>query len=682
MSVAGVILKATAEFVGEVFAALMTSLERLFTPDPPRVRGPTLDSLGEPKPFVPLLPPAPTPRAPTPPAPTPHVPPRLKLELMVEVGPAVGVAPSLLIKVRGGPVLADSFKLVYVVTGSFMEKGRPYDLGDSGSLNEPPASFRVVCHLPRLVGAPDDWSLLRTIYQDAILPPRRGVQTYQFNCQVFLQDGNDVLGTPRTLGAALQTVTFSVSLDFNGMGYLDELEWVSRRADALALLLAILARCQVEKPTKSQKLKAWVEALLPPFNSSERRREINQRLVCQYSAGQTSGSQVSLQRQQEIIAGLSQTGDHVLQRDIALLAVNLVGFEPSNALGRYICGTIVRAFSGALYSLPRRDLEPAPPLAVVPPSPPVPAPVVTPVLAVPSAPTPAPPVVVSVSPPASPVIRTPFTLQVRPILERGLAKGVEVFAQGAEVGGDAVIRELHYGLVDVAVAAEQPWLIAQADINQVQEPFRVAMTWEGGKYDPYRWNQVGRVLFGQALPPAGGGRNVVAVGCLYVVHNSGAAPVQLDARSQPCGLSVGSSGYLKLRDLRLNIRKQAFRLALGFATLAGKGTTYPQDNILTAYINWIAGECIVASEKERTKQVLHEMLDQQKELMFKGTRALASWKRLATQFSKEADAALKQKLVVVLDRLIDGRKTLLPGTYDLYNHCLDAFGLGHLPRRG
>jgi hypothetical protein len=669
LSVAGTILKAAAELVGEVFAMLMTSLGRLFPPDPPRRRGPTLDSLSEPKPVVPLLPPAPV-----------HLPaPRLKLELMVEVGPAVGVAPSLLLKVRGGPVLADSFKLVYVVTGSFMEKGRPYDLGDSDSVNDPPASFRVVCRLPRPAGTPDDWSLLRTVYQDAILPPRRGFQTYQLICQVFLQDGDDVLGTPRTLGAALQTATCSVSLDFNGLGYLDEREWVSRRVDALALLLAILARCQVEKPTKSQKLQAWVEDILPPFKSSERRREVNLRLVSRYRAGQASGSQVSLQRQQEIILELGQTGDYVLQREVALLAVKLVGGEPDNALGRYLCGTIGRAFSGALYPLPRRDLEPAPPLAVVPPASPVPAPVVVPV---PAAPAPASPVVVSVALPVSPVIRSPFALQVRPILEHGLAKGVEVFAQGAEVDGDAVIRELHYGLFDVTVAAEQPWLLAQADINQVQEPFRMAVTWQGGKYDPHRWNLVGRVVFGQAFPPAGGGRNVVAEGCLYVLPKSGAAPVHLDARSEPCGLSVGSPGYLKLRDLRMHLRKQAFRLALGFATLAGKGTTHPQDNLLTAFINWIAGECLVISEKERTKQVLHEMLDQQQEWMFKGPRALASWKRLATQFSKEADAALKQKLAVVLDRLIDGRKALLPGTYDLYNHCLDAFGLGHLPRRG
>lgn len=614
-----------------------------------------------------------------PPAPTPLVPPRLKLELLVEVGPTVGVAPSLLLKVRGGPLVADTVRLVYVVTGSFMEKGRPHELGDSSSISDPPAPFRGVCQLPQKLDNSNNWILLRSVYQDAIIPPRRGVQSCQFSCQVFLRGGEDTFGTPRTLGAALQTATCTVSMDFNGLGYLDELEWVSRRTDAIALLLAILDRCQVEKPTKDQKLNAWVEDLLPPFKSSERRLEVNQRLVVQYRAGRTSGIQVSLQRQQEIIVGLSQTGDHVLQRDIAFLAVKLVGCEPDNALGRYLCGTIVRAFSGALYSLPRQDLEPAPPLAPVPVVQPIPPQVIPPVPVVPPI---RPPVVAPVIPPAPIVIRTPLALRVKPILENGLAKGVEVFVQGAAVDDLSVTRELHFWLLDTSDIDELHFLVAQADINEVQEPFRMAFTWVGGKYDPKQWNSAGRVLFGQALPPIGGGRNVVAVGYLSVVSTSLAAPMRLDIRSEKCGLSIGVPGYLKLRDLRLNIRKQAFRLALGFATLAGKGTTHPQDNILTAFINWIAGECLVASEKERTKQVLHDMLGEQKELMFEGPRALASWKRLATQFSKQSDASLQLELAKVLDRLIDGRKALLPGSYELYNHSLDAFGLGHLPRRG
>jgi len=669
LSVAGVILKAAAEFVGEVFAALMTSLERLFTPDPPRVRGPTLDSLGEPKPVVPLLPPAPT----------PLVPPRLNLDLLVEVGPTVGVAPSLMLKIRGGPLVADTVRLVYVVTGCFMEKGRPHELGDSSSISYPPAPFRGVCQLPQKLDNSNNWILLRSVYQDAIIPPRRGVQTCQFSCQVFLRGGEDTFGTPRTIGAAMQTATYSVSLDFNCLGYLDEREWVSFRVDALALLLAILDGCEVEKPSKTQKLKTWVQGLALPSKSTERQRAITQRLFDQYLHGLFSGIGLSLARQHEVVGELSRCKDYEFQRKVALLAVQLVGGESKHGLGRFLFGKIIDGFSGALYSLPRRDLEPAPPLAPVPAVQPTPPLVIPPVPVVSPAP---PPAVASVIQPAPVVIRTPLALRVKPILEQGLAKGLEVFVQGAAVDDDTATRELHIGLLDTSDLDEHPFLLAQADINQVQEPFRLAFTWVGRKYDPQQWNSAGRVIFGQALPPLGGGRNVVAVGCLYVIPKSGSTPTKLDTRSEKCGLSIGVPGYLKLRDLRLNIRKQAFRLALGFATLAGKGTTHPQDNILMAYINWIAGECLVTSEKERTKQVLQDMLGEQKELMFQGPRALASWKRLATQFSKQSDASLQHKLVTVMDRLIDGRKALLPGSYELYNHSLDAFGLGHLPRRG
>lgn len=669
LTILGHALKVIAKFAWTVLEILLTGIGRLLAVF--RTRSDShkdvVSHVYQPK--TPVFPPAPA-------LPEPR---RLKLELLVEVGPTSGVAPSLLLKVRGGPLVADTVRLVYVVTGSFTEKGRSYDLGESSSISDPPAPLRGVFQLPQQLDNSKDWILLRTIYQDAIIPPRLGVQSCQFTCQVFLRGGEDVFGTPRAIGSALQTATFSVSLDFNCLGYLDEREWVSLRVDALALLLAILDGCMVEKPSKSQKLKAWIQGLALPSKSTERQRAISQRLFDQYLNGLSSGIVPNLVRQHEVIGELSRCKDYEFQRKVALLAVQLVGGESKHGLGRSLCAKITDAFSGALYSLPRQDLEPAPPLAPVPAVQTIPTQAIPPVPVVPPAPSPA--VTPVILPPAV-VIRTPLVLRVKPILEKGLAKGVEVFVQGAAVDDHSVTRELHLWLLDTSDIEEQHFLVAQADINEIQVPFRMAFTWVGGKYDPKQWNSAGRVLFGQALPPIGGGRSIVAVGYLSVVSTSSADLMRLDIRSEKCGLSIGVPGYLKLRDLRLNIRKQAFRLALGFATLAGKGTTHPQDNILTAYINWIAGECIVASEKERTKQVLHEMLDQQKELMFKGTRALASWKRLATQFSKEADAALKQKLVVVLDRLIDGRKTLLPGTYDLYNHCLDAFGLGHLPRRG
>lgn len=669
LSVAGAILEIFAMLVGLLFAGLARAFAWLFSPASPIANSSKLDVHHVYKPKILALPPAPT----------PLVPPRLKLEFLVEVGPTVGVAPSLLLKVRGGPLVADTVRLVYVVTGSFTENGRSYDLGESSSISDPPAPFRGVFQLPQQLDNSNDWILLRTIYQDAIIPPRRGVQSCQFSCQVFLRGGEDVFGTPRAIGSALQTATFSVSLDFNCLGYLDEREWVSLRVDGLALLLVILDGCEVEKPSKSQKLKAWVQGLALPSKSTERQRAITQRLFDQYLNGLSSGIVPNLVRQHEVIGELSRCKDYEFQRKVALLAVQLVGGESKHGLGRSLCAKITDAFSGALYSLPRQDLEPAPPLAPVPAVQTIPTQAIPPVPVVPPAPSPA--VTPVILPPAV-VIRTPLVLRVKPILEKGLAKGVEVFVQGAAVDDHSVTRELHFWLLDTSDIDEQHFLVAQADINEIQVPFRMAFTWVGGKYDPKQWNSAGRVLFGQALPPIGGGRSIVAVGCLSVVSTSSADLMRLDIRSEKCGLSIGVPGYLKLRDLRLNIRKQAFRLALGFATLAGKGTTHPQDNILSAYIDWIAGECMVASEKDRTKQVLHDMLGGQKELMFKGPRALASWKRLATQFSKQSDASLQLELAKVLDRLIDGRKALLPGSYELYNHCLDAFGLGHLPRRG
>jgi hypothetical protein len=255
LSVAGAILEIFAALVGLLFAGVARVFAWLFSPASPSAHSSNLDVHHVYKPKILALPPAPT----------PLVPPRLNLDLLVEVGPTVGVAPSLMLKIRGGPLVADTVRLVYVVSGCFIEKGRPHELGDSSSISDPPAPFRGVCQLPQKLDNSNNWILLRSVYQDAIIPPRRGVQTCQFSCQVFLRGGEDTFGTPRTIGAAMQTATYSVSLDFNCLGYLDEREWVSLRVDALALLLAILDGCEVDKPSKTQKLKAWVPRVRRDF---------------------------------------------------------------------------------------------------------------------------------------------------------------------------------------------------------------------------------------------------------------------------------------------------------------------------------------------------------------------------------------------------------------------------------
>jgi hypothetical protein len=50
--------------------------------------------------------------------------------------------------------------------------------------------------------------------------------------------------------------------------------------------------------------------------------------------------------------------------------------------------------------------------------------------------------------------------------------------------------------------------------------------------------------------------------------------------------------------------------------------------------------------------------------------------------SSGLDYRLKELLVKALGGLIDGRKVKSDEALALYNHCLDSFGMGHLPRRG
>lgn len=561
-----------------------------------------------------------------PPAPQVSPAPRMtarKLELDVAMGPKVGIAQCLLLKVRGGPVLADSLKVVYVVTASYMEKGRAFDVGDAASFTDPPRAFRGVYLSPTDPAKSDDWVLLKLLDLDGLLPPRRGFQTYLFSFHVYLLDQAVALDAPRPVGNLLETAVDQVNLNFGVPGYLDEKEWEEPRRAGIALLTSLLQGCTEELAAKHQKVKAWVNGIDLVGASPARKQVILGRRLSQYHSSQTLGIRLSAGQHDRLVDELASNQDYDLQRELAFLVVRLADAEPTDADSRHVLQTIIDSFSAAIYGLKASDFQPKPPLSVTP---------VTPVAPV---------------TPARPKL-TSFELKIEPYIENAVVKGVEVFVQGGCVAGSGVGHKLDFWLWDNSL--DEPFLVAAPDIDGVHLRAVHQATWQTGKYDSRVWQSAGLIRFNEALPPRGGRKALVVAGRLDALTSVSSGTSGMTTRSEPLLMNIGSAGYQKMRESRLELRREALVLAFGLALISGKSPTFMQEKALKSFAAQLCSGLVDQEYADSCRETFAALLESTTVSDF------GHLSKMLEAFARKAPPELKSQLHDVFVKIIAARK--------------------------
>ena len=564
-----------------------------------------------------------------------------KLELNVAMGPKVGIAQCLLIKVRGGPVLSDSLKVVYVVTASYMEKGRAFDVGDAASFTDPPRAFRGVYLSPTDPAKSDDWVLLKLLDLDGLIPPRRGFQTYQFSCHVYLLDQAVALDAPRPVGNLLETAVDQVNLSFGAPGYLDEKEWEEPRRAGIALLTSLLQGCTEELAAKQLKVKAWVNGIDLVGASPARKQVILGRLLSHYHSLQSLGIKLSAGQHDRLVNELASNQDYELQREVAFLVVRLADTEPTGADSRHVLMQVADRLSAALYLLKASDLQPKPPLSVTPVTP------VTPVV----------PVV-----PVVPVKTTSVSLELKiePYVEKAVVKGVEVFVQGGGAAGSGAGHKLDFWLWDNAM--DEPFLVAAPDIDAVHQRAVHQATWQTGQYDSQAWQSAGLIRFNEALPPRGGRKALVVAGRMDALTSVSSGTSGMTARSAPLIMNVASAGYQKMREARLELRREALVLAFGLALISGKSPTFMQEKALKSFAAQLCSGLVDQEYADSCRETFAALLE---------STTVSDFDHLSKMleaFARKAPPELKSQLHDVFVKIIAARKVRSKESRALLQH--------------
>ena len=509
------------------------------------------------------------------------------------------------------------------------------------------------------------------------------------------------------------------------------MDWINLREAGIGLLAATLRLCAVDENVKFDKVYAWVLSLAPSNVQCPRNEEACKRLrECFFSQYKRPLSPYVL------IMLLADSSDRRFKQDLASLALMLSVGEDVDSVVTTIYGKICSRFGIPLTADPARDVpmpssseiktpyasaDPDFAIASIPAAaradsaklivarvrllsllstPAIqvcrimgarPPSVVVPVLPQPASPSPAPaslpvPAPVSVTPIVPPVqakVAPRFELKTVPIVEDAIVKGVEIYAIGTVDPVGPGPKEFTYWLWDVSPGKEVICMKSMPDIDDIVDPAVHTMLWPDATYDPFEWNRVAAVYFNQSLPPFGGNRLMVAAGRLTpsAYANSSGIPVSLRSPSVP--VVVGSSGYVKLKEIRdrqieeeFAPLRRVFALAVGLATLMGANTTHAQDKVLRRLAADLTNRCTFGANLSRSKDEFDKMSGVLKK------RRLTYWVSQVDGMTPGLDYQLKMLLVKALGDLIDGRKIKSDEAIALYNHCLDSFGMGHLPRRG
>jgi hypothetical protein len=196
---------------------------------------------------------------------------------------------------------------------------------------------------------------------------------------------------------------------------------------------------------------------------------------------------------------------------------------------------------------------------------------------------------------------------VVPYVEQDVVKGVEVFIKGTVTDRPIDTRRLIFWAWDKA--QDEPLLVACPDIDLVHERAIHQRAWAAGQYDPDKWQSAGFIWFHETLPPHGGLRTLVIAGRLTEFDSRAAVKADVTVRSEPTLMKIGSLGYLKIRDRRFQLRRQALVLAFGLALISGKMVTFMQEKNLQIFANHLCGDIKERDHAEACKGFFRKLLE-------------------------------------------------------------------------
>lgn len=498
--------------------------------------------------------------------------------------------------------------------------------------------------------------------------------------------------------------------------------WINLREAGIGLLVSMLWHCKVDEVGKRQQVRAWVDSLYSAYaykpGSDGIRKRLNKSFLEQLRRPPDPV---------EVVPLIVQSSNYILQKELAGLALYVSEEEPLDSEVRRIFTYLQNQFFVYLEGKPLCEVEPLPP-----PRLPIPAkadslvrvPGVSPdridpiaelelkivrthLLGVLSASAAClfrvfalKPMVITTAGnisgsnpyplPSDAPIRAPiqvkaeriFELKIGPLIEDNIVKGVELFTAGSiDVSGYGV-KEFTYWIWDVTRGDETLFRKAMPDIDDVVEPAIGSLVWPDVGYDPSGWNRVAIIYFNQSYPPFGGNRLLVAAGRVASVGSPGSDSAPISVRSEPLDVKIGSPGFLKLEEIRarqveeeFEPLKRVFALAIGLSMMMATNTTHAQDKVFKRLVADLKDRCVFKANAAHAKDTFERMLVSSKK------RRLSYWVNQVDGMTLSADYRLKSLLVDALGRLIDGRKVRSTEAIALYNHCLEAFEFGHLPRK-
>jgi hypothetical protein len=229
------VLAAIFKFLSELVGSLSVAPEKPEAPKPtppaqPRSHGLTLDDVGPPRKL---------------PISEDHSQAYSPLELSVEHIDARGPQSRLEIKIRGGEPDSGAGSISYVITAKTKISGHFFALGDGRSIKEIPGPFSKSYSLKIPKPTNGRWVTLAAPLTDEVLPPRGGPLTYQFECEAYKAGLPSAPGLTSPYGRYLEKAEHTVQLSLPAPGYVDEIEWLHVRQNAVKLMSGLVRSCVV-----------------------------------------------------------------------------------------------------------------------------------------------------------------------------------------------------------------------------------------------------------------------------------------------------------------------------------------------------------------------------------------------------------------------------------------------------
>ena len=529
------------------------------------------------------------------------------LELSVEYIDARGPQSRIEIKIRGGEPDSGAGSISYVITAKANIGNQNFTLGDGRSIKEIPGPFSRTYLLK--IPKPNNgrWVVLAAPLLDEMIPPLRGLLTYEFVCEAYKADLPSDQRFSSPSGRYLEKAKLTVQLNMPVPGYMEDVEWLRVRQNAVRLMSGLLRSCVVNVDQKRSAMYAWMQSLSPNARHAGRRDALKLQIMQTHCAFDRPVVIDLL-----VLCEIRDTKDMVLMESLARLAIEVAAKEPGGSEPRKAFSILRDLFNIYLDGKHITTIWPEPPLQV--------------------------------QQNVSPTVPT-FELRLEPVEEAGQVKAAEVRVRGSVGSSLAAKTELDFWLWD-ETAGDAPFLISSSDIDQVHETAVHHHAWKKDEYDPTKWQSAGLIRFNGFMPPAGGPRRISVAGKIRTKMAVGFFNSVQSARSTPVVMNIPTIGYEHIRSLRHRLRYRAFVLAEGLALLSGKGPTYRQDKALKKFAQTLCDGIADRKLAVSYQNDLLTLLDSNVDDSYGGlTRQLD---KLAAQAYPELKSQLLEALVEVM----------------------------------